>query len=217
MFNPVFSFKVIGTFSLGIWAGYNTSLVLGIGPRTSAHVPDGLLPRRCAHCLKEESASTSSVQALHAVFGGLMKSLHVSVVSVVVLASNALAYHLSKRADKHPYLLYVALAAPLVGALQGYGSAKLAQQARLAIDAASEPEPERAPSATSETSDEYEHVNADDSKPRPAPTSPVLPQTPAPQPDLSVAQKYEVFASVVAGLSAFLSLVSVVGLAGDRS
>lgn len=248
MFDPVFSCKVAGTFSLGLWAGYNCSLLFGIGPRTYSNVKNShLLPSRCANCLKEDSSTTSSVRALHSVYGALMKSLHISAISGFVLLSEFMAYQLSRCSLRHPYLLYIALSAPLVGALQFYGSAKLASQTKEAINAAEklaesekepilksqEPESRCTSSSSLQSSDDFEHINAEE------PTSvsanveitAEINETPDKEEEeinnvaavnsepieFSITQKYDLFASVVAGLSSFLSLVSVIGLAGDRA
>ena len=223
---PIFVSKVAGTVTLGLWAGYNFSLVQRRG-RYCHCVNCRFIPKKCVSCFQEECNSTSTLQYLHNTFGALMKSLHISAVSGLVCITNTIAYTLSSRSGKHPYLLYVALASPLVGVLQFYGSKELSTQVKKSIEFFSQTkeaqESETASISSNDlTGNDYDHVTVNDAKEK----AELKVETPGEDKenlfthlehgDLSVTQKYRIFSTVVAGLSGFLYLVSVIGLAGEK-
>jgi len=216
----IFTAKVVGTTSIGLWAGYNLSLVHHPAQTSSEcggfaqlfsmngskRIDLQQVKTRLLAWLKPSSrkgaddAATKAdppakpVRTLTAadVLRLSFKALHASTLSGLAFAANFFAYARASTSGKHPYLLYLALGAPLVGMLQYYGARKLSAQTETK-------------SVRADDEDEDVEIVGDISA-HEKETNP-----------FTLEDKYSIFSSVVAGLSSFLYVISVIGLAGDAS
>ncbi|MBQ5154053.1 hypothetical protein EGM85_12435 [Macrococcus caseolyticus] len=244
---PVFAAKVIGTMSIGLWAGYNLSLV---------HLPardseiKGLAHCCCigltrlrslVYCIvgqhkcsskkaapsehTDDEARTAAVTHVpllspRNILSNSVAAARASMLSGIAFAANFVAFSAASRSGKHPYLIYLASGAPLVGVLQYYGSRELRSQINSKRSAPSDGKSLSVSESESGSDEEvgdlssstYEHISsplATDAK------SSKKGQTDKGRQELGIAHKYSIYSSVVAGLSTFLFGVSIVGLVGE--
>lgn len=244
---PLFAAKVIGAMSIGLWAGYNISLVhlparetdlkklahcccIGLTRLRSLVYPiDG--QHICSSNKVSVSKNTDSdpcptasmhvpLFSLRNILDHSLAAARASILSGVAFTANFLAFSIASRSGKHPYLIYLASGAPLVGILQFYGSRELCSQIKSKRSATPTGKPASV-LENEEFSDEemgdlssstFEHI----SPPR------VIEAKPSEKGvsyngkrELGIVHKYSIYSSVVAGLSTFLFGVSIVGLVGE--
>lgn len=181
--------KVIGTATVGLWAGYNLALAETVHPI----IPHQLL------CCKNKEASVSTFSGVSA-RKMLVQATKAAAMAGISFVSLLTSYVLANRAGKHPYLLYVSLGAPLVGLLQFYGAVDLKHQ----IDGsrATSASPNSEVSELSEST--YEHIDHPDTE-----------EQLEAQPQLQ--RKCTIFSQAVAILSTSLFVVNLIGLVGESS
>lgn len=204
----VFTAKTIGTFTVGLWAGYNASLIRGDTPLNDAifkaynaflvktGLREKLRPSECS-C----TPATHTIPGLKEL---VVRGIHLSSLSCLALIVHAASFLLAPASGRHPYLLYLALGVPLVGGLQLYGGHELFMQLKKS-DGIAEDEQSKAGEEPSDLSESvYEHIpSASYSS-----TNKDVHQT-------AIQDKYAIYSHVVSGLSASIFLVNVIGLAGE--
>lgn len=185
--------KVIGTATTGIWAGYNFATTTNV-----AEVP-GL---DLIFGTKKQPIPSKSV-----ISSTIRKASKFSVLSGLISISLLTSYVLSSRRGKHPYLLYVALGAPLIGLLQYFGAEDLvAQLDSVSTDTAKPDTPEPIEETSDLTGSIYESIDHPKQK---------VQSLKAEATNMRVEDKSVVYTRSVALLSFGLFFVNLVGLAGD--
>lgn len=244
---PVFAAKVIGTMSIGIWAGYNLSLVhlpcrdsdvkglahcccIGLTRLRSLVyfiVGQHKCPGRKAAPSKHTDGEDRTAAVAHVpllslrnILDNSVAAARASMLSGIAFAANFVAFSAASRSGKHPYLIYLASGAPLVGVLQYYGSRELRSQVNSKRSTTSDGKSVSASESEFGSDEEvgdlssstYEHISS------PLATNVKLSkkgQTDKGRQEFGIAHKYSIYSTVVAGLSTFLFGVSIVGLVGE--
>lgn len=184
--------KVIGTATVGLWAGYNLALADAIHP---------LLPRSLTCCSRKQGDASVAPFAVPSARKLLVQAAQAAVMAGVSFVSLLSSYLLASQAGKHPYLLYVSLGAPLIGLLQFYGAVDLKRQ----IDGDSNTVPNSPSAEASELSEStFEHIDHPDAKNQSDGVTPLK-------------RKCAIYSQVVAYLSTTLFVINLIGLVGESS
>lgn len=205
----VFTAKTIGTFTVGLWAGYNASLIRGDTPLNTA-ISDtfNVFLERTGLAAKgrPEDCTCRKIPLSAATMKELvLRAIHLSVLPGIVSAAHAVSYLVARSSGRHPYLLYLALGAPLVGSLQFMGGRELLAQIKKPESLGEESKAGEEPSDLSESV--YEHI----------PSAKETVYVEDEKRHTAIQDKYAIYSHVVSGLSAALFLINVIGVAGESS
>lgn len=184
--------KVIGTATVGLWAGYNLALAEAIHP---------VIPTSLTCCSRNKCNGTVTPFAVGTARKMLVQAGKAAVMAGFSFVSLLSSYLLASQAGKHPYLLYVSLGAPLIGLLQFYGAVDLKHQIDGDLNTVPN-SPSAEPSELSESA--FEHIDHPDSKNQQEGASPLK-------------RKCAIYSQVVAYLSTTLFVINLIGLAGESS